>query len=123
MSIRLTICQTCKHPSQNLTVSDQPTSGTRLLEIVKGRAAADDQQIDIVGQDCLWACNRSCSIFVESANKTRYLMGDFAPDARAAKAILDWCSKVEASANGDVFFGDWHAGVKGKFIARLPATD
>lgn len=47
--------------------------------------------------------------------------GRFEPDAAAADAILDWVSAYAASEDGTVRHARWPAGMKGHFIARIPA--
>jgi predicted metal-binding protein len=54
------------------------------------------------------------------AGRIGYVLGDFAPDAASAQAILDYAARHAQSAHGQVPYAQWHEGVKGHFIVRTP---
>ena len=73
---------------------------------------------------CLMNCSRACSAAVSAAdgsNKVSYVLGDFEPDREAAEALVGYALGHAASDTGVVPFKTWPQGVKGHFIARVPA--
>ena len=69
---------------------------------------------------CLFACQRHCAIHIRAPGRIGYVLGDFAPDADAARAILEFAKRHAASEEGVVACGQWPDGVKGHFITRTP---
>lgn len=120
MTVRLTICQTCKNVLAPPTSTDTKTAGALLTQHIVRQAQEKGATVDIQKHDCLWACKRGCAVTVQSDDKMGYLAGDFLPNDAAAAAILAWCAQIEKSKDGIVPFANWPDGMKGKFIARLP---
>jgi predicted metal-binding protein len=120
MSLTLTICQTCNQSQNRASDPNQQTDGQRLIQDVMALALHRQQSVRIVPQACLWACRRACTILIQEEGKFGYLAGDFLPHPSAAEAILDWCAKMEGTQDGVIAFKNWPAGMKGRFIARIP---
>ena len=91
MTTSLTVCVVCKFSPESAFDEGGRTGGEVLHEAIG--AAAGNRAIDLhlIGQECLWACRHSCTMLVQSAGRTGYLLGRVEPTAAAAEAILDWC--------------------------------
>ena len=121
MTTTLTICITCKRNGETEAAPDGRPAGARLADAVAAAAGNRSEAPRIVRHECLWACAEGCAILIEAAGKTGYVAGRFEPTAAAANAILDWCAAHAASPAGTVRYGLWPEGMKGHFIARIPA--
>lgn len=84
--------------------------------------AADARYEGIAVQEmpCLFACAEFCTVHLRAPGKVSYVLGRFAPDEEAARAILDYAVHYAASQDGRVAYRDWPEGVKGHFITRSP---
>lgn len=120
MTMTLTICRTCSHAS-NRAFDDAGRTGGEVLFSHAARLAHSG--VEVKGHDCLWACAHSCTALVRGKGRTGYLIGRLAPTEQDAAALLDWCEAVSRSAAGEVDYQDWPEGIKGHFIARIPACD
>lgn len=111
------VCSTCGDRDA-AGVSD----GARLAAALADARAAEARFSDIAVQPmaCLFACAQACTVHVRAPGRIGYVLGRFAPDAHAARAILDYAAHHAASAEGEVPFADWAEGVKGHFITRTP---
>src|SRR3546814_13814622 len=69
---------------------------------------------------CLFACKDFCTVHIRAPGKLGYVLGRFAPDEAAARAILDYAVPHAASAAGRVAYADWTRGGKGHFLVRVP---
>jgi predicted metal-binding protein len=96
--------------------------GARLAEALRSVQASDPRYSTVAVQDmpCLFACQDHCTVHLRAPGKVGYVMGRFAPDADAARAILDYAIAYAASEHGRVAFREWPEGVKGHFITRTP---
>ena len=96
--------------------------GALLVEALRAVQASDPAYAGIAVQDmaCLFACDAHCTVHLRAPGKIGYILGRFAPDAAAARAILDFMRHYADSAEGQVPYRDWPEGVKGHFIVRLP---
>lgn len=121
MSVRLTVCATCKLAPDAAFDARGRTGGELLAAALAGGIAARGAAVTVAPHDCLWACREHCVVLVEGTGRTGYLAGRFAPDAGAAAAILDWCAAYAATADGQVPYEAWPKGMMGHFIARIPA--
>lgn len=88
------------------------------LQELKNRSGAD---LEIVGHECLWACKHSCAALLEDPERTGYLAGHFEPTTEDAHSLLDWCIAHDNTKDGNVPFINWPQGMRGHFIARIPA--
>ncbi len=121
MTVRLIICDTCGFaPGEK--VRDGRTGGEVLLDAAR-RAAARAEGVVVERHACLMGCDHPCNAAVSSEGKIGYVLGRFAPDDESAAALVDYALKYDASETGRVPYRDWPPGVKGKFIARIPAPD
>lgn len=96
--------------------------GAQLAQALREVKASDARYDGIAVQEmaCLFACNDFCAIHLRAPGKVGYVMGRFAPNAEAARAILDYAVHYAASEHGQVAFKQWPEGVKGHFITRMP---
>lgn len=123
MTARLVVCTTCRFSSEEPVDAAGMSGGQRLLAAVTSAvevAGADGLRVE--GQACLWACSSYCTIYLNQPGKPAYLAGGFAPTAQDAQAIIAFAQLFADSPQGAVPYRDWPEGMKGHFIARLPAA-
>jgi predicted metal-binding protein len=135
----LIVCATCEtrapeplvaHRQRAHTESAQGESaqgesdGARLLEQLRGGLAAlppaRAPALALGSIECLWACARSCTVHLRAAGRMGYVLGGFAPDAAAARVLLDFAALYCASEDGVVLYPHWPAGLRGHFVCRVP---
>lgn len=95
------------------------TGGEMLAEHVE--RLATDTGLEVRRQSCLMGCERHCNIAIQAEGKLSYVLGKFDPDADAASAIVEYAQRHAESETGQVPFKQWPQGVKGHFVARIPA--
>ena len=118
----IVVCSTCR-VSQDAREDAEGERGGALLArqlIAAAQASEAYAGIAIETMPCLFACARHCTVHVRAPGKIGYVLGDFAPDEEAARALLDYALAHHASAEGQVRYADWPDGVKGHFIVRVP---
>ena len=101
---------------------DGRTGGEMLkaeVEALLAEQGRDDVRVE--GQACLWNCKRHCSVVFRDDARFSYVGGDYKPERQAAEAILAWFDLHGQSETGEVSFKQWPDGVRGHFIARMPA--
>jgi predicted metal-binding protein len=116
------VCNTCRL-SADAREDGQGTRGGALLATTLRAVQVSDPRyelIDIQEMPCLFACSQHCTVHLRAPGKIGYVLGRFAPDEAAARAILDYAAHYAASAYGKVAYGLWPEGVKGHFITRTP---
>lgn len=115
-------CSTCRHDRMARTDGAGVTGGARLVETLEAVRASDPRYAGIAVQamPCLFACADHCTVHLRAPGKVGYVLGRFAPDADAARAILDYAVHYADSEHGRVAYGLWPDGVKGHFITRTP---
>ncbi len=115
-------CNTCRLASDAREDTDGMRGGARLVAALHAAKAADARYADIAVQEmpCLFACTEFCTVHLRAPGKVGYVLGRFAPDGDAARAILDYAVHYAASEHGRVPFAQWPQGVKGHFITRTP---
>ena len=122
MGVTVTVCASCKLTPGLPNDGEVCADGDRLAEILEDQARQASASIRILRHDCLWACRRSCAILIQSEGRAGYLAGDFVPDASAAEAIIAWSLAYAETEDGAVPYAQWPDGMKGHFIARIPAA-
>lgn len=123
---RLVVCSTCRFSEAEATDAAGLSGGQRLLEavttIMAGEAGAETaSELRVEAQACLWACSSRCTVYLAQDGKPAYLAGRFSPTPEAAEAIVAFFRLFAGSADGAVSYREWPEGMKGHFIARLPA--
>lgn len=116
------VCNTCRHTADAQEDAQGQRGGTVLEAAMRSVQDADPalQGVQIQAMPCLFACSRHCTVHIRAPGKVGYVLGDFPPDADAARAILEYAVRHAASAEGRVPFREWPQGVKGHFITRTP---
>lgn len=116
------VCSTCRLSAEAREDESGRRGGALLAEALRAVQAEDPALAGVAVQEmpCLFACSRSCAVHVRGPGKVGYVLGDFAPDAEAARAILTYAARHAASEEGVVRYADWPQGVKGHFIVRTP---
>ena len=115
-------CNTCRLSAEARDDAQGVRGGARLVEALHAVKASDPAYAGVAVQEmpCLFACTEFCTVHLRAPGKVGYVLGRFAPDPQAARAILDYAVHYAASAMGQVPYRDWPAGVKGHFITRTP---
>ncbi|HEX7876950.1 MAG TPA: DUF1636 domain-containing protein [Sphingobium sp.] len=116
------VCSTCRLTPDQREDAQGRRGGALLAEAMREVQAGDAAYAGVAVQEmpCLFACQRHCTVQVRGPGKVGYVLGDFTPDAAAARAILDYAVRHAASEEGVVRYADWPQGVKGHFIVRTP---
>lgn len=110
----LVVCGTCRGPG------GAAGGGEALLAALRTVAAEPAYApVAVETMACLWSCAAGASVQLRGPGKIGYVLGHFAGDD-AARALLDFALAHHASADGEVAFDRWPAGVMGHFIARVP---
>lgn len=121
MTTTLLLCETC---GQDAAAPDAARKGERFAAEIEGllqaQLEAGAPPLTIKRTRCLMACQRHCTAVLQAPGKIAYVLGDFAPEREAAEALLDYTRKYQQSDTGQVPFRTWPAGIKGKFVARIP---
>lgn len=115
------VCNTCRYRGDLRHDGGGTSGGGLFLKALKEQAAntGAGDSFSIEGMPCLFACSRHCVIHLRAPGKIAYVLGDFAPTAEAAAAVIDFFTHYMASAHGVVPYKDWPEGVKGHFIVRI----
>ncbi|MFD1107056.1 DUF1636 domain-containing protein [Sphingobium olei] len=116
------VCSTCRFSAQARDDDRGVRGGARLGEALRALAATDTRYAGIAIHDmpCLFACGDHCTVHLRAPGKVSYVLGRFAPDRDAARAILDYAARYADSDHGSVPYAEWPEGVKGHFITRSP---
>lgn len=115
-------CNTCRFAA-GAREDDEGRRGGGLLVAALRRAQATDPAyagVSVQEMPCLFACADHCTVHLRAPGKVGYVLGRFAPDEEAARAVLDYAALYAESDTGQVPFKQWPAGVKGHFITRTP---
>ncbi len=115
-------CNSCRHSAEAHEDAEGVRGGARLVQALRAVQAADPRYngIAIEEMPCLFACTEYCTVHLRTPGKVGYVLGRFAPDDEAARAILDYAFAHSESAEGSVPYRSWPEGVKGHFIVRIP---
>lgn len=116
------VCVTCRNSAGAREDGAGQRGGAVLEQALRAVQAGDASLRGVAVQPmaCLFACTRHCAVHIRAPGKIGYVLGDFAPDAEAARAILEYAARHAASVEGQVPYRDWPEGVKGHFITRTP---
>lgn len=114
-------CNTCRASADAREDTQGSRGGARLVEALRAvQAEPGYEGIAVQEMPCLFACAESCTVHLRAPGKVGYVLGRFAPDTDAARAILDYARAYAASAEGQVPYREWPEGVKGHFVVRTP---
>ncbi len=114
------VCDTCRFSEAEKADAEGRTGG-ELLAVRIERLAAQDPALEVRRQSCLMGCERHCNTAITASGKLSYVLGRFEPTEQSAEAVVDYARLHAVSETGQVPFKQWPQGVKGHFIARLPA--
>lgn len=120
MTTTIFVCDTCSYAPGEKTGPENRTGGEMLAQLVEG-LADDEIVIEVRRQSCLMGCDRHCNIAITADGKLTYVLGMFKPDPGSAEAIVEYARLHADSDTGRVPFKQWPQGVKGHFVARIPA--
>ena len=115
-------CTTCRLSGDQAT-DENGVAGGELLARQMEALLAEKGRTDIAveRQACLWSCKRHCNVWMRDPERFSYLTGDFRPDRESAESLLAWFDLHGQSNEGTVAFRQWPDGMRGHFIARMPA--
>lgn len=115
-------CNTCRFAAEERDDAQGRRGGALLVAALHAAKAADPAfaAVEVQEMPCLFACTDFCTVHLRATGKVGYVLGRFAPDAEAARAILAYAALYADSDTGQVPFKQWPAGVKGHFITRTP---
>lgn len=127
MTIEVIVCETCRQPGTGSAADPGADPGAgwtgamfaALLEGVLASAGAEDVRVGTMR--CLMSCRRPCAVHIRSPGRMGYVLGDLAPEQPAVEALVGYLLAYGATDNGIVAYRDWPDGVKGRFVARVPA--
>lgn len=116
------VCSTCRVSAETREDEQGQRGGALLAAALREEKARDARYapVGIEEMPCLFACQRHCAVQIRAPGRIGYVLGDFGPDAEAARAILDYAALHAASEHGQVPYREWPEGVKGHFITRTP---
>ncbi|MBY6265697.1 DUF1636 domain-containing protein [Azospirillum sp. 412522] len=127
MPIDVIVCETCRQPGTGPAAEPGADRGAgwtgamfaALLEGVLASAGADEVRVGTMR--CLMSCRRPCVVHVRSPGRMGYVLGDLPPERTAVEALVGYLLAYGATDDGVVAYRDWPDGVKGRFVARVPA--
>lgn len=122
MSTTITICDTCKTEGWDAETTGI-TDGEALAALIEAEVAATGAAVKTRRFSCLMGCNRACNISIQAAGKLNYTLGEFTPNAEAAKGIVDYAVLHSNSTAGQVPYREWPQAIKGHFTTRHPPLD
>jgi predicted metal-binding protein len=116
------VCSTCRLSTDAREDESGRCGGALLAKALRAVQAGVPALAAVAVQDmpCLFACQRHCAVHIRAPGRIGYVLGDFAPDEGAARAILEYAVLHAQSEEGVVPYGQWPHGVKGHFITRTP---
>lgn len=120
MTTTIFVCDTCRHSKEDKIGPDGNTGGEVLAQKVE-RLAMTTPELSVRRQACLMGCDRHCNTAITAPGKLTYVLGMFTPTDASAEAIIEYAQKHADSETGRVPFKEWPPGVKGHFVARIPA--
>lgn len=121
MTTTIFVCDTCNYSSE-MKLLDGKSGGEMLAGHIE-KIAESAPGIEVRRQSCLMGCDRHCNTAVTAPGKLSYVIGRFEPTEESAQAVVDYARLHAASETGRVPFREWPQGVKGHFVARIPALD
>ena len=119
--VAVVACNTCRSPANAGEDGPGKRGGARLLAALRAvRAEPRYEELAVDEMPCFFACHAPCTVHLRGPGRIGYVLGGFAPDEAAARAILDYAVHYAASEDGEVPYRDWPEGVKGRFLTRTP---
>ena len=119
----LYICETCRFEPAAREHEGRTGGEIFLAELTRQLQEAPLDGLQLATTRCLMACSRHCTVHLRAPGKINYVIGDFAPDRAAAATLLDYVGKYQQSETGQVPYNTWPEGIKGHFVARMPALE
>lgn len=120
MTTTIFVCDTCRYAPEEKIGPDGRTGGEILAERIEELAAAAPE-LRVQRQSCLMGCERHCNTAITAPGKLTYVLGMFTPTDASAEAVVEYARHHAASDTGRVPFKQWPLGVRGHFVARIPA--
>jgi predicted metal-binding protein len=120
MTTTIYVCDTCRWTVEDKTAPCGRTGGEILAGHIE-QLAEGVAGVTVRRQSCLMGCERHCNTAIGAVDKLTYVLGKFVPGEEAAAAVVEYACLHRDSETGQVPFRQWPQGVKGHFVARIPA--
>lgn len=120
MTTTIFVCDTCRFSPQHKIGPHGRTGGEILAERIED-LAVDAPELRVERLSCLMGCERHCNTAITAPGKLTYVLGMFTPTLASAEAVIEYARHHAASETGRVPFRQWPQGVRGHFVARIPA--
>lgn len=85
MTVRLTICVSCRDQAARDAGRTEDRAGARLHAILADRIPTS---VELVGHGCLSGCKRACAFALQGAGRWTYVFGDCDADAASVGDIV-----------------------------------
>lgn len=85
MTVRLTICVSCRDRAAREAGRTEHRAGARLHALLADRVP---YSVELVGHGCLSGCKRACAFALQGVGKWTYVFGDCDADAASVGDIL-----------------------------------
>ncbi|MFS2012079.1 DUF1636 domain-containing protein [Azospirillum sp. CT11-132] len=127
MSIDVIVCETCRQPGTGGAADPQAGwTGAMFAALLEGvltstAASTGAENVRVGTMRCLMSCRRPCVVHIRSPGRMGYVLGDLPPERSAVEALVGYLLAYGATDNGVVAYRDWPDGIKGRFVARVPA--
>lgn len=118
--VELFVCDTCRYRT-DLRECEGRSGGVHFAEQIERRLHESPiAGLQLQRVSCLMACSRHCAVYMRSAGKIGYLIGNFTPDAASAATLLTYVQLYRQSDSGQVAYRSWPDAIKGHFVGRTP---
>lgn len=107
--VKIFVCTTCNSKSEN-------NNGNLLFEEIKAQNSNDE--ITIIGVECLSNCNRANSVSLYKKDGWAYVFGDM--NIENAKDLIDGAKLFTTSQNGILPWQGRAPALKKNMVARIP---
>ncbi len=123
MPIDVIVCETCRQPGTGSAADPQDGwTGAMFAALLEGvLASAGAGEFRVGTMRCLMSCRRPCVVHIRSPGRMGYVLGDLVPERPAVEALVGYLLAYGTTDTGIVPYKDWPDGVKGRFVARVPA--
>ena len=114
-SVKIYVCTTCRN---EMGSAEKPVPGERLLEATSHIAKEQDQDIDVVGVECLANCKRRLSAAIAKENTWSYIFGEL-----SIENAQDLVKAAQLFKNSETDVMPWQGRpeiLKRNMIARFP---
>lgn len=117
MTVRLTICVSCRDRAAREAGRTEDRAGTRLHALM---ADHTPNSVELVGHACLSGCKRACAFALQGAGKWTYVFGDCDADAASVGDIIVCLDQYRARPDGFLERRSRPLRLQDGILSRLP---